>query len=82
MLPKVFLEIVSDQAKIAIVNPQESVHMTITQTDLRVAESGNQYRYNLDLKRAKLSDLKSNDEADHIITINALESMISAYEKH
>ena len=56
--------------------------MTITQTDLRVAESGNQYRYNLDLKRAKLSDLKSNDEADHIITINALESMISAYEKH
>ena len=82
MLPKVNMEIVTDQAQIVLVKPQASIDMNIKQTGLRIAENGNQYRYDVNANRSNFSDLKSYDEAEVTIKIKSLEAMISAYEKN
>ena len=76
------MEIVTDQAQIVLVKPQASINMNIKQTGLRIAENGNQYRYDVNANRSNFSDLKSYDEAEVTIKIKSLEAMISAYEKN
>ena len=81
MVPKNTMRIVTDQAQIVLVRPQASLDMNIRQSSLRIAENETQYRYVMNSSRTNFSGLISNDDAEHTITIESLEAMISPYEK-
>lgn len=81
VVPKVDTKIVTDQAQIVLVKPQASLDLNIKQTGLRIAENEMQYNYAVNTNRSKFDGFKSYDDAEYTIKIEALEAMISPYEK-
>ena len=81
MMPKIDTKIVADQAHIVLVRPQVSLDLNIKQTSLRIAENDTLYRYVVNTNRSKFDGLKSSDEAQYTIKIEALGANISLYEE-
>ena len=80
MVPKVAMNLNTDQAQIVLVRPQSSIDMSIKQTGLRIAENNSQYRYEVNANRSNFSGLSSYDDAEITIKIDSMEAMISPYE--
>ncbi|MGH1541771.1 MAG: HAAS signaling domain-containing protein [Arenicella sp.] len=79
-LPERLTKIDANQGSIVLVRPEKTVQMTVKQSDLRIAENGTQYRYDLTKNRSKVSGLVSHEGAGVDIAINAYESSIERYE--
>lgn len=80
-LPKNALTINADQTQLVLVSPQVSADISVTQTNLRIAENGIQYRYEMNAARSNFKGLESHQEAELAISIEANESMVSQYEE-
>ena len=79
-LPKQQHTIHTERAAMVLVEPKANVDLTIKQTTLRFADRGQSYYYDIQGSRLSLGDdLKTDQNAEIGIQINALESTISAY---
>lgn len=79
-LPKTAITIEADQAQLVLVRPQVSVDISMQQASLRIAENGEQYRYEMNTERTKVSGMKSHNDAELTISVKAYESTVSPYE--
>lgn len=82
MLPKLALKIIATQAKIVLIRPQASLAVNVKQTSLRIAENGNQYRYEVSENRTQFDGFTSKDDAEHTIKIEGLEATIEPYTQN
>lgn len=68
------------QSDVVLVRPGASLKLKMVQGELRIAENGNTYRYELDLRDSDSNSLLSDANATTLIAVNAVESSITAYE--
>jgi hypothetical protein len=68
-----------NQSSVVLVRPQTSTQVDVTQSELRIAENGQAYRFDLASKHSDIDSFKSHDNAEIQISIAATESVVSAY---
>ncbi len=68
-----------NQSSVVLVRPQASTLVDVTQSELRIAENGQKYQFELDGKRSDIEAFKSHYNAEVVISVAAKESKISAY---
>ena len=68
------------QSGVVLVRPQSAARLTLSQANLRIAENGTRYRYDLDCSRSDVATLQSHADAQLTISIKATESSIALYE--
>ena len=68
-----------NQSSAVLVRPQATTLVDVTQSELRIAENGQQYQFELDGKRSDIEVFESYDNAKIVISIAATESKVSVY---
>jgi len=68
-----------NQSSAILVRPQASTLVDVTQSELRIAENGQPYQFELDGKRSDIHAFESQPNAEVVISIAATESKVSAY---
>ena len=78
-LPKQAVNIEGDQADVVLIHPQAAVNLKLHQSQMRIAEKGSVYDYQVTAKRSKIEGFSANNEATTRITINASEAQLLHY---
>lgn len=78
-LPKQAVNIEGDQADVVLIHPQAAVNLKLHQGQMRIAEKGSVYDYQVTAKRSKIEGFSANSEAMIRITINASEAQLLHY---
>ena len=79
-LPQQPVTLDGHQTDIVLVKPQAEVTLKLRQSQLRMAENGMTYRYNIEAQRSTAADFKSDVKALLNINIEATESDLGFYE--
>ncbi|MEM7208610.1 MAG: hypothetical protein AAF434_12365 [Pseudomonadota bacterium] len=67
------------QASVVMIRPQASTNLNVTQANVRIAENGERYQYDMNLNRSNRGSFKSHENADKVIAVVAFESNIEPY---
>ncbi len=78
-LPPQPVTLLGQQADIVMVKPETEVALKLHQGQLRLAENGMSYRYNINAPRSKVADFKTDTAAALTISIEATESDLGFY---
>lgn len=79
-LPKQVVGIEVKQSDLVIVKPQASVNIVVNQGKLRIAQNGEEYKFEVNATRGKVGDFTSHRDALITISVKANEANIEAYE--
>lgn len=78
-LPKQAVQIEGDQADVVLIHPQAEVNLKLHQGQMRIAEKGSAYDYQITEKRSQIGGFSANSAATTRINIDASESQLLHY---
>jgi len=78
-LPKQPVRIEGDQADVILIHPQSAIDLKLHQSQMRIAEKGSVYDYQVTAERSQVKGFSANSEATIQLTIEASESQLIHY---